>query len=33
MSKCRIGCPTQDHETYGDCLQNANIGIDNPIKT
>lgn len=25
---CRSGCPTQDHASYGDCLQGANIGID-----
>jgi hypothetical protein len=28
MSVCRSGCPTQDHDSYGDCLQAANIAID-----
>lgn len=22
---CRSGCPTQDHETWGDCLRASNI--------
>jgi hypothetical protein len=25
---CRAGCPTQDHNSYADCLESANIGID-----
>lgn len=25
---CRVGCPTQDHQSYGDCLRDARIGID-----
>jgi hypothetical protein len=25
---CRTGCKTQDHESYGDCLQASNIAID-----
>lgn len=25
---CRSGCPTQDHDSYGECIQSANIGID-----
>ena len=29
MSKCRTGCRTQDHENYGDCLRDANIGVSN----
>lgn len=28
ISMCREGCKTQDHETYWDCLQFANIAID-----
>ena len=24
---CRSGCKTQDHESYSDCLQAANIGF------
>jgi len=28
MSNCRSGCATQDHETYADCLLDANIGIN-----
>lgn len=27
-NNCRSGCLTQDHETYWDCLQAANINID-----
>ena len=27
-NNCRAGCKTQDHESYGECLQAANIGID-----
>ena len=27
LSKCRSGCRTQDHESYGDCLRDANIGV------
>jgi len=29
LSKCRTGCRTQDHENYGDCLRDANIGVSN----
>lgn len=29
LSKCRTGCPTQDHESWGDCLRQANIAISN----
>ena len=29
MSKCRTGCRTQNHENYGDCLRDANIGVSN----
>lgn len=25
---CRTGCKTQNHETYWECLQDANFGID-----
>lgn len=25
---CRSGCSTQDHDSYSDCLADANIGID-----
>ena len=25
---CRSGCPTQDHDSYGECLRDANIAID-----
>jgi hypothetical protein len=28
MSNCRSGCDTQDHATYAECLQAANISID-----
>jgi hypothetical protein len=28
MSNCRSGCKTQDHNTYAECLQAANISID-----
>ena len=24
---CRSGCKTQDHESYSDCLQSANLGF------
>lgn len=24
-SKCRSGCPTQDHETWGECARAANL--------
>lgn len=27
LSKCRSGCPTQDHESWGDCARASNIGI------
>lgn len=26
-SNCRSGCKTQDHESYSDCLQEANFGF------
>jgi hypothetical protein len=25
---CRSGCPTQDHASYGECLQDARIAVD-----
>jgi hypothetical protein len=25
---CRAGCDTQDHESYWECLQAANVSID-----
>ena len=25
MSNCRTGCPTQDHESYSQCLQESNL--------
>jgi len=25
---CRAGCKTQDHNTYSECLQAANVSID-----
>ena len=28
MTNCRSACETQDHETYADCLREANISID-----
>lgn len=27
-TNCRAGCKTQNHESYNDCLQDANIAID-----
>jgi|MDSV01.3.fsa_nt_gb hypothetical protein len=24
---CRTGCPTQDHESWGDCARDANMRI------
>lgn len=27
MSNCRSGCRSQDHRSYAECLQAANIGI------
>ena len=27
LSKCRSGCPTQDHESWGECARGSNIGI------
>ncbi len=27
LSKCRSGCTTQDHESWGDCLRAANLSI------
>jgi len=29
LSKCRTGCPTQNHESWGDCLRAANLSIAN----
>lgn len=29
LSKCRTGCPTQDHESWGECARASNIGISN----
>lgn len=29
LSKCRTGCKTQDHESYGDCLRDSNISFGN----
>lgn len=29
LSKCRTGCPTQDHESWGECLRAANLSISN----
>lgn len=31
LSKCRSGCKTQDHESWGDCLRASNIGITNEV--
>ena len=31
MSKCRSGCPTQDHESWGECARAANLSISNPV--
>lgn len=31
MSKCRSGCPTQDHESWGECARSANLSISNPV--
>ena len=27
MSNCRSGCKTQNHASYADCLQQANLGF------
>lgn len=27
LSKCRSGCKTQDHESWGECARASNIGI------
>ena len=27
MSNCRTGCPTQDHESWGDCLRASNLQL------
>ena len=27
MSNCRTGCKTQDHASYAECLQQANLGF------
>lgn len=29
MSKCRSGCPTQDHNNWGECARSANISTAN----
>lgn len=29
MSKCRTGCATQDHESWGECARAANISVSN----
>lgn len=29
LSKCRTGCPTQDHESWGECARASNIGVSN----
>jgi hypothetical protein len=26
-SRCRQGCETQDHATYGECLKAARLGV------
>ena len=26
--KCRTGCKTQDHQSWGECLRQANIQVD-----
>ena len=31
LSKCRTGCPTQDHESWGECARASNIGISNEV--
>lgn len=31
LSKCRSGCPTQDHESWGECARVSNIGISNEV--
>ena len=25
---CRTGCPTQDHENWGECLRNSNLAMN-----
>lgn len=27
MSKCRTGCPTQNHANWGECARDANLSI------
>jgi hypothetical protein len=29
-SKCRTGCSTQDHGSWGECLQASNLSFGNP---
>lgn len=29
LSKCRSGCKTQDHESWGECARASNIGVSN----
>lgn len=31
MSKCRSGCKTQDHDSWGECARASNIGITNEV--
>lgn len=31
LSKCRSGCKTQDHESWGECARASNIGITNEV--
>jgi len=31
LSKCRSGCKTQDHDSWGECARASNIGITNEV--
>ena len=31
LSKCRSGCKTQDHDSWGECATAANLSISNEI--
>ena len=31
LSKCRSGCKTQDHESWGECARAANLAVSNPV--
>ena len=31
LSKCRSGCKTQDHDSWGECARASNIGISNEV--